>query len=77
MAFRGPYIFDGYITGRGRVRVFQDLDNSDYFFCLALKGDKQYYVRREIVKGIPKAKKPSVKPSSVDDTELEKQPTLF
>lgn len=79
MAFRGPYLFDGYISGRGRVRVFQDLDNSRYFFCLALKSDRQYYVRRELVKGIAGSQRvsPSTTAAPARTSVTVEQPALF
>lgn len=73
MAYRGPYIFDGYLPRRGRVRVFQDLDSSDHFFCMGMKSDKQYYVRRSAVTGIPGSKRSphlaqeATKPDLIDD----------
>lgn len=79
MAFRGPYLFDGYISGRGRVRVFQDLDNSRYFFCLALKSDRQYYVRRELVKGIAGSQRVNLSTTTAParTSSSVEQPALF
>lgn len=79
MAFRGAYLFDGYLSGRGRVRVFQDLDSSRHFFCLAHKSDRQYYVRRELVKGIAGSQRvsPSTTAAPVRTSASGEQPTLF
>ena len=80
MAFRGPYLFDGYISGRGRVRVFQDLDSSRYFFCLAMKSDRQYYVRRELVKGIAGSQRVRSEAAEAPaglKSDAAEQPTLF
>lgn len=80
MALRGPYLFDGYISGRGRVRVFQDLDSSRYFFCLAMKSDRQYYVRRELVKGIAGSQRVRSEAAEAPaglKSDAAEQPTLF
>lgn len=49
MSYRGEYIFDGYIKGRGMVRVFSDLDNSKFVFARSMKKDVEWYVQRSIV----------------------------
>lgn len=55
MATRGVYIMDGYIPNRGMFRVYQDLDNPNFFFCDAKKYDLSMYVARERVQ--PRGKK--------------------
>lgn len=49
MATRGTYIFDGYIKGRGMVRVFTDLDNKNFVFADSMKRDVSWYVHRNRV----------------------------
>lgn len=49
MAMRGAFIGNGYIANRGMVRVFQDMDNTGYFFCLLVKRDETLYVHRSQV----------------------------
>lgn len=49
MATRGVYIMDGYIPNRGMFRVYQDMDNPNFFFCDAKKYDLSMYVARERV----------------------------
>lgn len=59
MATRGVYIMDGYIPNRGMFRVYQDLDNPNFFFCDAKKYDLSMYVARERVQ--PRGKKSHAK----------------
>lgn len=64
MATRGVYIMDGYIPNRGMFRVYQDLDNPNFFFCDAKKYDLSMYVARERVQ--PRGNK---SPSSSRESE--------
>ena len=78
MASKGIYIFDGYIKGRGMVRVFTDLDNSQFVFAESMKKDIQWYILRSKVSP-RKNEKSTVKSQTQDSKEIveEVQLSLF
>lgn len=80
MALRGSLIFNGYISGIGPVRVYQDIDNSKFVFCDSTKRDESYYVARGRAQARrTKSSKPMkgspLKP--VREHSASMQPTLF
>ena len=49
MALQGKHIFDGYLKNRGMVRVYQDLDNSNFVFATAVRTGEEFYLHRSRV----------------------------
>lgn len=72
MAMQGAYIFTGYLPGKGMVRVFQDLDSTQFVFAQSMKDDSRSFVSRDVVQ-VRVVKNESAK---VKEPQLI-QPTLF
>lgn len=72
MAMQGAYIFTGYLPGKGMVRVFQDLDNTNFVFAHSMKDDSRFFVPRDRVQArVVKNESAEVKQPQLI------QPTLF
>lgn len=75
---RGTYIGEAHLENRGMVRVYQDLDNSQFFFCDSKHRDQTFYVGRSRVKF---RKTQEALPKNPAEEQLAwasfEQPTLF
>lgn len=71
MAMQGAYIFTGYLPGKGMVRVFQDLDSTQFVFAQSMKDDSRSFVARDMVQAR------AVKNESAEAEPQLIQPTLF
>ena len=87
MAMRGQLIGEGYLRGKGPVRIYKDLDSTDYLFCSTMKREGSYFVPRwrvqfrKVAKAPAAAVKPAVSAATASRDALSTQsfaaPTLF
>lgn len=71
MAMQGAYIFTGYLPGKGMVRVFQDLDSTQFVFAQSMKDDSRSFVSRDMVQvRVVKKESAKVKQSQLVQTTL-------